>query len=166
MHPLDNFENFLSNWIDELHEPDDKNKGGYTGSKCPFAKKAKVKTVKVYDYINPYSYWSVVVRECSLFDPKENDIVIVAASSNSNIINPLQMEGAVASLNASLNYDKKDVWVIDEIGPYFTIILINPLSSLDDASKVLEEKGYYNGRLSQYKLDMLVYLRRRMRELL
>ncbi len=162
---LNNFENYLNDWLYYLDAQDTGNSGNYTGPRCPFAKKAKVKTVKVYDYDNAYSYWSVVARECDLFfSPQEYDLILVVAESNYDFINPNHMEGGVQALNASLNYHKKDMWVIDEIGTLFTISLISPISALDDGSKILGEKGYYAGRLTDYKLDMLVNFRRKMRE--
>ena len=67
MHPLDDFDAYLSRWIDELQKPDTKNDGGYTGGTCPFAKSAwdknRIKVCKIYDYNETYDFWSVVGKE-------------------------------------------------------------------------------------------------------
>ena len=101
MHPLDNFENFLSNWIDELHEPDDKNKGGYTGSKCPFAKKAKVKTVKVYDYINPYvqAYYQHENKDRNFFDTNDPLYEVKKLKPNLEIYTPDSNQELIKLIN-------------------------------------------------------------------
>ena len=40
-HVLDHLEQYTADWIDWLQLPDGENKGGYTGPRCPFSKKAK-----------------------------------------------------------------------------------------------------------------------------
>ena len=156
---LTNFEDFLSEWIRNL---DDDYKLGQ-GKGCPFAKPAKeknrLKTVKVSDYSNPYQYWSVVSSECESFDFDNNDITIVVSSSNPNIINEQQLGGAVDCLNSFLSIQKSNLWLVWVYSQWFTIVLINPLTGLDDSAKILEEKGYYSD-------DMFVSVRRKMRELL
>ena len=105
MHPLDVVDRYVHDWIEYLSNPDEKSVD-YTGPRCPFAKKVRdedrYKMIKVYDYFSAYDYWEVVSRECELFDGSK-DVVIVAAKSDANKINPDQMSGGVDGLNTFLN---------------------------------------------------------------
>ena len=165
-HSLDHLEAFTSDWIDWLQKPDDANQGDYNGPRCPFSKKAKdedrMKLVKVFDYFSAYDYWEVVSRECEAFDGS-NDIVIVAAKSNANIINPDQMSGGVDGLNTFLNQQGKDLWLLTKIDQMFTIVMIQKISALDDTSKQLEDKGYYIGRYTEAMMEKVVTGRRKYR---
>ena len=76
-----------------------------------------------------------------------------------NIINEQQLGGAVDCLNSFLSIQKSNLWLVWVYSQWFTIVLINPLTGLDDSAKILEEKGYYSD-------DMFVSVRRKMRELL
>ena len=166
-HVLDHLEQYTADWIDWLQKPDDANKGDYKGPRCPFSKKAKddgrMKLVKVFDYFSAYDYWEVVSRECEAFDGS-NDIVIVAAKSNANNINPDQMSGGVDGLNTFLNTQGKDLWLVHKIEPSFTIIMIQKISALDDTSKQLADKGYYTTRYSEAQMEKVVNGRRKYRE--
>ena len=94
-HTLDYLEQFTSDWIDWLQNPDEQNTGDYNGPRCPFSKKARddgrMKLVKVFDYFSAYDFWEVVSRECDKFDGSK-DIVIVAAKSDADKINPDQIK--------------------------------------------------------------------------
>ena len=166
-HVLDHLEQYTADWIDWLQLPDGENKGGDTGPRCPFSKKAKddgrMKLVKVFDYFSAYDYWEVVSRECEAFDGS-NDIVIVAAKSNANNINPDQMSGGVDGLNTFLNQQGKDLWLLTKLDEMFTIVMIQKISALDDTSKQLEAKGYYIGRYTEAMMDKVVLGRKRYRE--
>ena len=166
-HALDHLEPFTNDWIDWLQNPDDMNKGDYNGPRCPFSKKARddgrMKLVKVYDYFSAYDYWEVVTRECENFD-ESHDVVIVAAKSNANIINPDQMSGAVDGLNTFLNCQGRDLWLLLKMDQLFTIIMIQKISALDDTSKQLAEKGYYTTRYSDAQMEKVVNGRRKYRE--
>ena len=166
-HDLDVLHEYMHDWIDYLQEPDKLNGGDYTGPRCPFAKKVrdenKLKLVKVYDYFSAYDYWEVVTRECENFD-ESHDVVIVAAKSDANIINPDQMSGGVDGLNTFLNQQGKDLWLLTKLDEMFTIVMIQKISALDDTSKQLEAKGYYIGRYTEAMMDKVVLGRKRYRE--
>ncbi len=174
MNLLDSFDDFLSGWIEDLQRPEPDRGGGYTGATCPYAKIAqknkKIKTVKVHDYFESYEFWSVVAQECETFDDK-NDIVVIAAMKKPNIISQENISGAVDALNTVMNVQKKDVWLLwgspnQGLGALYTIVLLQHLTATDDASKVLEEKGYYVNRLSPNHYSHLVTERKKMRDLL
>ena len=166
-HVLDHLEQYTADWIDWLQLPDDANKGSYTGPRCPFSKKAKddgrMKLVKVFDYFSAYDYWEVVSRECEAFDGS-NDIVIVAAKSNANNINPDQMSGGVDAINTFLNCQGRDLWILMKIEPLFTITMIQKISALDDSSDFLKEKGYYTTRYSEAQMEKVVNGRKKYRQ--
>ena len=166
-HDLDHLEPYMHDWVDYLTLPDEMNEGGYTGPRCPFAKdvrdKHRMKLVKVYDYFSAYDYWEVVSRECESFDGSK-DVVIVAAKSNANIINPDQMSGGVDGLNTFLNCQGKDLWLLTKIDPLFTIIMIQKISALDDSSDLLREKGYYTTRYSESQMEKVVDGRKKYRK--
>ena len=165
-HDLDVLHEYMHDWIDYLHKPDD-SAADYTGPRCPFAKKVrdenKIELIKVYDFFGAYDYWEVVTRECENFD-ESYDVVIVAAKSNANIINPDQMSGGVDGLNTFLNCQGKDLWLVHKIEPLFTIIMIQKISALDDSSDFLREKGYYTTRYSEAQMEKVVNGRRKYRE--
>ena len=166
-HALDHLEPFTNDWIDWLQNPDDMNQGNYNGPRCPFSKKAKddgrMKLVKVYDYFSAYDFWEVVSKECDKFDGSK-DIVIVAAQSDADKINPDQMSGGVDGLNTFLNQQGRDLWLLTKIDQMFTIVMIQKISALDDTSKQLEAKGYYIGRYTDAMMEKVVTGRRKYRE--
>ena len=166
-HVLDHLEQYTADWIDWLQLPDGENKGGYTGPRCPFSKKAKddgrMKLVKVFDYFSAYDYWEVVSRECEAFDGSK-DVVFVAAKTNENIINVDQFSGGVDGLNTFLNCQGKDLWLLMKIDALFTIIMIQKISALDDSSDFLREKGYYTTRYSEAQMEKVVDGRKKYRE--
>ena len=166
MHPLDVVDRYVHDWIEYLSNPDEKSVD-YTGPRCPFAKKVRdedrYKMIKVYDYFSAYDYWEVVSRECELFDGSK-DVVIVAAKSDANKINPDQMSGGVDGLNTFLNTQGKDLWLVHKIEPSFTIIMIQKISALDDSSDFLREKGYYTTRYSEAQMKKVVDGRKKYRE--
>ena len=160
-HPLDHLENYLSDWISQLSTPYDD--GSYSGVTCPYAKTARQKVVKVYNYTDVYEFWSIVSSECNSFDD-HLDIVVIAAASNKRIISPEQMGGSVDALNSFLNTQNKDLWLLTSIDEHFTMCMIQRITDLDDEGKVMEEKGYYTKRYSEYAKNKLVTLLRKLRE--
>ena len=165
-HDLDHLEPYMHDWVDYLTLPDD-SAADYTGPRCPFAKKVRdenrMKLVKVYDYFSAYDFWEVVSRECDKFDGSK-DIVIVAAQSDADKINPDQMSGGVDGLNTFLNQQGRDLWLLTKIDQMFTIVMIQKISALDDTSKQLEAKGYYIGRYTESMMEKVVLGRKKYRE--
>ena len=165
-HDLDVLADYVHDWIDYLHKPDD-SAADYTGPRCPFAKKVrdenKIELVKVYDFFSAYDYWEVVTRECDKFDGSK-DVVIVAAKTNVSIINTDQMSGAVDGINTFLNCQGRDLWLLLKQDELFTIVMIQKISALDDTSKQLADKGYYTTRYSEAQMEKVVNGRRKYRE--
>ena len=169
-HVLDFLEDFTNDWINWLAETDKDHIGTdtvYEGARCPFAKKAKddgrIKYVKVYDYFCAYDFWEAVSKEVDAFDDTY-DVVLVVAKSNANHINPDNMGGGVDGLNTFLNVKGKDIWLLCKIDEMYTIVMVQRITALDNASKQLEAKGYYVGHYSKRQMDKIVTGRAKYRE--
>ena len=166
MNPLDRLESYLSEWIDVI---DKKNpqpfKNGNSFQYCPYAKAAwlndKAKVVKVRNYTLD-NFWGMVTEELEKFND-EKDIVIVAALTNIHIINGLQLVGGCDAINSLLNYKKQDKWLLNQFGDLYTMVMIQRITDLDNGSRILEKKGYYEG-LGDYAFNKNVLSRRKMRE--
>ena len=157
MHTLDNLEDFTTAWIDHLQETTESGL-----SRCPYAKKATHRHRKVYDYHSAYDYWEAVSDECDKFDGSV-DVVIVAASTHTDYISPDVLGGGVDAINTFLNVKSQGLWLVFKFDYMFTIIMIQKISFLDDAARVLEDKGYYN-RYNKQQMEKVVHGRRRYRE--
>ncbi len=74
----------------------------------------------------------------------------------------MQLSGGVDSINTLLNVQKQDKWLLSQFGDDYTMVFIQKITDLDNGSKILEKKGYYNG-LHPYSFNKNVIRRRRMR---
>ena len=157
MHSLDHIEHYTKAWIDHLQEPTESGV-----SRCPYAKKATHRHRKVYDYHSAYDYWEAVSDECDKFDGSV-DVVLVAAATNNQHIDDQILGGGVDAINTFLNKKAQGLWLVFKYDHVFTIIMIQKISFLDDASRVLETKGYYN-RYNKQQMEKVVHGRRRYRE--
>ena len=169
-HVLDFLEDFTNDWVNWLGETDKDHIGKdtvYEGARCPFAKKAKddgkIKYVKVYDYFSAYDFWEAVSKEVDGFDDTY-DVVLVVAKSNANYINQDNMGGGVDGLNTFLNQKGKDIWLLCKIDEMYTIVMVQRITALDNASKQLEAKGYYVGHYSEQQMEKVVTGRAKYRE--
>tara|TARA_E500000081_G_scaffold123815_1_gene129606 strand:- start:254 stop:775 length:522 start_codon:yes stop_codon:yes gene_type:complete len=166
MSKLDNLETYLTNWIDQLDAKiDHPFINNQSLQHCPYAKASytnnRTKTVKVTDYTLD-NFWRTVSQELIDFNPDEKDIVFVAAETDTSIINGMQLSGGVDSINTLLNVQKQDKWLLSQFGDDYTMVFIQKITDLDNGSKILEKKGYYNG-LHPYSFNKNVIRRRRMR---
>ena len=150
-----NLHKWITNWVEQL----DKNK------KCPYAKptvdKNKMKSVML-NSIDAYHFWSSVSNEAEQFDDTY-DVVIVAMDTNETIITPQQMQGGVDSFNASYNNRNIDLWCLNLYNELYTMVLLQRVSKLDDASKVFEKKDYYKDQ-HPYMFNKHIVTRRNMRK--
>lgn len=149
----------LHTWITEWVEQLDKNK------KCPYAKpvvdKDKMKAVMVSNQ-DAYNFWSSVSKEAERFDDTY-DVVIVAMDTNETIITPQQMQGGVDSFNAGYNSRNIDLWCLNLYNELYTMVLLQRVSKLDDASKVFEKRDYYKDQ-HPYMYEKHIVKRRKLRE--
>ena len=149
----------LHKWITDWVEQLDKNK------KCPYAKptvdKDKMKSVML-NSIDAYHFWSSVSNEAEQFDDTY-DVVIVAMDTDETIITPQQMQGGVDSFNAGYNNRNIDLWCLNLYNELYTMVLLQRVSKLDDASKVFEKKDYYKDQ-HPYMFNKHIITRRNMRK--
>lgn len=149
----------LHKWITDWVEQLDKNK------KCPYAKptvdKNKMKSVML-NSIDAYHFWSSVSNEAEQFDDTY-DVVIVAMDTDETIITPQQMQGGVDSFNAGYNNRNIDLWCLNLYNDVYTMVLIQRVSKLDDASRTFEKKDYYKDQ-HPYMFNKHIVTRRNMRK--
>jgi len=145
----------IKNWVSEL----DKTK------KCPYAKpvfdKNKIKTV-LLNCSTSYDYWLAVYKEADLFDDTY-DVVMVTMETNNEIITNMQMSGGIDSFNTSCYNRNMDIWGLNLYDKFYTMVLIQRLSKLDDASKALEKKDYYTDQ-NFYTYKKFILDRRELRK--
>ena len=150
-----NLHKWIVDWVEQL----DKNK------KCPYAKpvvdKDKMKAVMVTNQ-DAYHFWSSVSKEAERFDDTY-DVVVVAMDTDETIITPQQMQGGVDSFNAGYNNRNIDLWCLNLYNELYTMVLLQRVSKLDDASKVFEKLDYYKDQ-HPYMYEKHIIKRRKLRE--
>jgi len=150
-----NLHKWIVDWVEQL----DKNK------KCPYAKpvvdKDKMKAVMVTNQ-DAYHFWSSVSKEAERFDDTY-DVVVVAMDTDETIITPQQMQGGVDSFNAGYNNRNIDLWCLNLYNELYTMVLLQRVSKLDDASKVFEKRDYYKDQ-HPYMYEKHIIKRRKLRE--
>ncbi len=154
---MDNLEKYLKSWIDDLNSPNEHNEGPL----CPYAKStwdnSRVKIIKCPEY-NLLQFWAAVSEECENFSTK-NDITIVATNTifNANIV-----DATITALNIYLNTQNKDIWLMVSVNDFYSMVFIQPITKIDDASKVLENTPYYN-KMHPEKFNQYITRRRILR---
>ena len=145
----------VQNWAIDLEQ----------SQKCPYAKPAldkdKVK-IKILDFESAFDFWTCVHTEAELFDDSR-DVVMIAMETNSEIITAMQLAGGCDSLNSGFNNRKINLWALHLCDDLYTIILLQKLTKLDNASRILEKKDYYQNHIP-YMYNKYVLQRRQMRE--
>jgi len=153
---LPNLEIYIKKWVDALDEK----------SICPFAKtvynKKNYKIVELPLLNSVYDFWEAVAKESESFDGTV-DVVIVAMPTNEDILTKTQLLSATDSYNGFYASKKKDIWLLNSFDDYYTIMLIQKLSKLDDASFILEKKEYYKN-YHPYRYNKYIKSRNRIRK--
>lgn len=156
MDNLDNLDTWLKDWVNLIDSQ----------NQCPYAKPVfesnKAKVIKLRDIDNAYDFWIEVSNAAENFND-DYEVIIVAMNTDLEILTEVQLLGGSDSLNASLNARNKDVWALVLLSDIYTMILLQRISKIDDASKVLEKKGQYNN-YHPYRYNKDVIVRRKMRE--
>ena len=105
---------------------------------CPFAKKAyqgnKLKIVNCDS-----DFLAKVSKECKDFDPNYSVVICIEEEPSQSYE---EVESACMALNEWFALNKIDVWVLS-FQTNFTMVFIQRLSELDEASQKLEKMGYY-----------------------
>ena len=87
---------------------------------------------------------------------------MVAMPTNKDILRDDQMIGATDSLNAMYSYKGKDLWFLDAFDDYWTIMLLQKITALDDASDIFQKKEYYKD-FHPYRYKKYIEGRRKLR---
>ena len=127
---------YVGNWVNKLND----------ANVCPYAKyvydNSKLKLINLDPPEDVYEFWRAVSEQAELFDGSI-EVVMVAMPTNKDILTDDQMIGATDSLNAMYNYKDKDLWFLDAFDDYWTIMLLQKITALDDASDIFQKKEYY-----------------------
>ena len=120
---------------------------------CPFAKKA----LKVVECEGRQELWSKVAVECKSFSP-DHSVVICLEEEPTQTYE--EVESACVAMNEWFACNKLDLWLLS-FQTDFTMVFIQRLSELDDASKILEKTGYYKNYSKEDYLNLILTRRRR-----
>jgi hypothetical protein len=154
MSNINNFNNYVTDWAAELDAT----------KKCPYAKPAsdndRIKKV-VVSCTNCYEYWSAVYNEAEQFDDS-TDVVMIAIPTDTELITNEQHNGGCDSFNGWCNCNSIDLWALNLYVEDWTIVLLQRLSVLDDASKVFEQQGHYEDYIP-YLYNKFILTRRKLR---
>ena len=156
------FKDFINQWIDEYISIDQEEYGNQPP--CPYAKAAWISNkvdVQYLDSPNLRDFWETVSTQIINFDGS-HEVVIVGMPTDEEVITIDQLAGSVDAINSYLNVQGKDIWLLNMYSVY-TIVLIQKVSKLDDASKSLETKDYYKNT-NEYYFNKYVLERRKLRE--
>lgn len=125
---------------------------------CPYAKAAFVNDSVSFVEADYTEFLDVVTKETLNFTG-EKDVVIVYSKHNPFGLDYL--EGSVEAMNFTLSHMKKDIWLLGFLNDW-TMVFIQKVTKLDDASIDLESKGYYNN-YHEDQFKHYVEKRRRLR---
>ncbi len=125
---------------------------------CPFAKKALMDgRLRVVECEGRQDLWSKVAAECSSFS-SDHSVVICLEEEPSQTYE--EVESACVAMNEWFACNKLDLWLLS-FQTDFTMVFIQRLSELDDASKILEKTGYYKNYSKEDYLNLILTRRRR-----
>jgi len=125
---------------------------------CPFAKKAlKDGRLKVVECYGRQDLWSKIAVECNSFS-SNHSVVICLEEEPSQTYE--EVESACIAMNEWFACNKLDLWLLS-FQTDFTMVFIQRLSELDDASKILEKTGYYENYSKEDYLNLILTRRRR-----
>ena len=101
---------------------------------CPFAKKAlQDDKLRVVDCLDTEDLWRTVASQCKNFSKKYS--VVICTEENAE--QPYeQVEAICSAMNEWFSVHKLDLWLL-AFQTNFTMVFIQRLSELDDASKKL-----------------------------
>ncbi len=127
---------------------------------CPFAKKAlQDDKLKVVECLDTEDLWATVSSQCKNFDKRHSVIICTEEEAEQPYE---QVEAACVAMNNWFTVNKIDLWLL-AFQTDFTMVFIQRLSELDEASKKLEKMGYYEN-YTREDFITLILARRRKRE--
>ena len=125
---------------------------------CPYAKKAFIDNkLLVIDCLDREDLWQTVAAKCKDFNDKYS-VIICAESEPSQKYE--EVEAACIAMNEWFALNGMDVWLL-AFQTNFTMVFIQRLSELDDASQKLEKMGYYENYDPQDYINLILNRRNR-----
>tara|TARA_Y100001937_G_C7040128_1_gene294223 strand:+ start:123 stop:578 length:456 start_codon:yes stop_codon:yes gene_type:complete len=107
---------------------------------CPYAKRAYIDNkLKIVECHDRQDLWNKVSLECKNFDPQYSVVICIEEEPSQTYE---EVESACVAMNEWFALNKMDVWLL-AFQTDFTMIFVQKLSELDDASQKLEKMGYY-----------------------
>jgi len=159
---LDDLEDWLEKWILGLSNP----YIDHQGPKCPYAKSVwnnnRAKIVKLPG-VTPNNFWSSVAAECDNLD-NNLDIIIVATETIIELHEAAKVvNSGVDALNCFLNVQNKDLWLMSSCNEFYSMVFIQRITDIDNASKSLEQTAYYK-KMDSLSFEKFIVQRRILRE--
>ena len=125
---------------------------------CPFAKKALIDDrLRVVECVSRQDLWETVSVQCKNFSKKHSVIICLEEEPSQTYE---EVEAACIAMNEWFALNKLDLWLLS-FQTDFTMVFIQRLSELDDASKILEKTGYYKNYSKEDYLNLILTRRRR-----
>ena len=125
---------------------------------CPFAKKAlKDGKLLIVECLDRDDLWKTIATTCKNFSKKHSVIICVEEEPSQTYE---EVEAACVAMNEWFACNKLDLWLLS-FQTDFTMVFIQRLSELDDASKILEKTGYYKNYTKEDYLNLILNRRRR-----
>jgi hypothetical protein len=127
---------------------------------CPFAKKALHDgKLRVVECLDTEDLWLTIATQCKNFSDKHSVVICLEEEAEQPYD---QVEAACVAMNNWFAVNKIDLWLL-AFQTNFTMVFIQKLSELDEASKKLEKMGYYENYTKEDFIS-LILARRRKRE--
>jgi len=125
---------------------------------CPFAKKAlKDNKLLVVECFDREDLWRTIAAKCKNFSKKHSVIICLEEEPSQTYE---EVESACVAMNEWFACNKLDLWLLS-FQTDFTMVFIQRLSELDDASRILEKTGYYKNYSKEDYLNLILTRRRR-----
>ena len=125
---------------------------------CPYAKKAFIdKKLLVIECLDREDLWKTISGRCKNFSDKHSVIICFEEEPSQTYE---EVEAACIAMNEWFACNKLDLWLLS-FQTDFTMVFIQRLSELDDASKILEKTGYYKNYTKEDYLNLILNRRRR-----
>tara|TARA_R110000824_G_scaffold235014_6_gene423757 strand:+ start:587 stop:1042 length:456 start_codon:yes stop_codon:yes gene_type:complete len=128
---------------------------------CPYAKKAfKEEKLKVVECVSRQDLWETIAAQCKNFSDKHSIIICLEEEPSQTYE---EVEAACVAMNEWFAYNKIDLWLL-AFQTNFTMVFIQRLSELDEASQKLEKMGYYQNYDTEDYVNLILNRRYRRHE--
>ena len=145
--------NLIESWVNNDLSVVDKNTGF---APCPFAKKA-IHDNKLNIIDCDGDLWEQIAIQCKDFDDKYSVVICTEWDPRQTYE---EVEAACMAMNEWFALNKMDVWLL-AFQTDFTMVFVQRLSELNEASQKLEKMGYYEHYDREDYVRLILNRRRR-----